>query len=146
MGIRSRLKDTLKGFIRKPATPEPRPPVPRAPRQAPAAPEPAAAAPSPLPPVATPPKASLRKEVPEDKVRRAVLRAKEGTLKKLVELGGEASLGELHDHSEKRFFIAHRSFSNLMEELTEERLVHFDDQSGTTTLLQGGRDWLEVNG
>ena len=142
MGIRSRIKGRLRGLLGQ--APEPAPPS--TPSPVPRAPEPVAE-PTPAPaPVAAPPRAAVvEKEVAEDKVRRAVLRAKKGTLKKLDEMGGEASLAELHDHSERRFFIAHRAFSNLMEELTDQGLVDFDHDTGTTRMLPGGRQWLEIN-
>jgi hypothetical protein len=79
------------------------------------------------------------------KIRRAVLRAKKGTLKFLVDADGTSDLASMHDHSERRYFIAHRGFSNLMEEMTGEGLVDYDHATGVATLLDPGRSWLEAN-
>jgi phosphoribosyl-ATP pyrophosphohydrolase len=70
-----------------------------------------------------------------EKTRKAVL-------KKLAEEGGEAELALLHDYSERRYFIAHKKFSNLMEELVAEELLLFDHGSGMATLTDGGRAYI----
>ena len=80
-----------------------------------------------------------------DKTRKAVLRAKRGSLKFLVANDGVSPLAELHDNSERRYFIAHRAFSRLMEEMTGEGLVDFDHGTGVARLTDAGRTWLEEN-
>ena len=60
-------------------------------------------------------------------------------LAKLAELGGQAPLGDLHDFSERRYFIAHRKFSDLMEGVVAEGLVDFDHAAGVATLTDRGR-------
>lgn len=157
MGIRSRIKGLLgRGRKKAPAADTPKPgevvrqtgrpkPPPERYRttKAPERAAPTAAAP-PAPRITVPKKVP---QTPEqvDKTRRAVLRAKKGTLKYLVDNGGESLLGPMHDHSERRYFIAHRAFSRLMEEVTEEGLVDFDQSTGMATLLDPGRAWLEAN-
>jgi hypothetical protein len=56
----------------------------------------------------------------------------------LVDHGGQANMGDMHDHSEKRYFVAHRGFSRLMEEFTDEELVTYQD--GIVALTDAGRE------
>jgi hypothetical protein len=46
------------------------------------------------------------------------------------ERGRSMSMADMHDHSERRYFIAHRSFSDLMETWIGEGLVTYDPESG----------------
>ena len=63
-----------------------------------------------------------------------------GVLGFVHEQGGRASLRDVHDYSERRYFIAHQSFSRLMEELTDGELLEFDFDSGMATLTTTGRE------
>lgn len=166
MGLRSRIKETVKGLLGKEApsngatapagampstaaTPISSPPRPVA------APTPVATpAPAPLPAPA-PAKAVAAAEAPAEaagtapagkptdpeKIRKHHLKTKAGMLRWLGEQGGSSHMGPMHDHSERRFFVAHRAFSNLMEELTNEGLVTYDSQDGMVVLTDAGRDW-----
>ena len=40
------------------------------------------------------------------------------------------SMADMHDFSERRYFIAHRSFSDLMETWIGEGLVTYDPETG----------------
>ena len=71
-------------------------------------------------------KKDVQKTISEDKVAKHWLKAKKGVLKKAKELGENASLADLHEYSEKRFFIGHQKFSQLMEELVDEELIHYN--------------------
>jgi hypothetical protein len=62
-----------------------------------------------------------------------------GVLSFVAKNGGQASLREMHDHSERRFFVAHQSFSRLMEELTNASFLTYDFDSGVATLTDEGR-------
>jgi hypothetical protein len=73
----------------------------------------------------------------EEKQARHWARTRAGMLKWLVEQGGQASMADMHDRSEKRYFVAHRAFSRLMEEFTGEELVTY--AQGTVTLTAAGR-------
>lgn len=66
-------------------------------------------------------------------------------LRYLAEHGGAVSLSELHDYSERRFFVAHRGFSELMEALVADEVVLWDASSGIATLTDAGRAELEAN-
>ena len=66
-------------------------------------------------------------------------KAQKGVLKKLDELGGTAQMKDLHDFSERRYFIAHRGFSRMMEFYVDEGLIRFDHDAGTCTLTDAGR-------
>ena len=61
-----------------------------------------------------------------------------GVLGFVAENGGTASLREMHDF-ERKYFIAHQSFSRLMEELTDADLLAFDFDTGMATLTDAGR-------
>ncbi len=79
-------------------------------------------------------------------MRKAILRAKKGTLKFVRDAGGTAELADMHDHSERRYFVAHRAFSRLMEEITDEGLLHYDSGTGVSTMTGKGEAWLAENG
>jgi hypothetical protein len=66
----------------------------------------------------------------EEKQKRHWDKTRKGVLKWLDEQGGSASMKDMHDFSERKFFIAHRSFSRLMEELTEDGTVTYDATTG----------------
>jgi len=84
---------------------------------------------------------------PEDaakaaKVAKHFEKTRKAVLKKLAEEGGEAELAVLHDYSERRYFIAHKKFSDLMEGLVAEELLLFDHGTGMATLTDGGRAYI----
>jgi len=64
-------------------------------------------------------------------------------LKNLAESGGAAEMADMHDYSEKKFFIAHQAFSRMMEGFVAEGLIDYDQRSGTATLTERGRAWLQ---
>ena len=66
-------------------------------------------------------------------------RARKGVLKFVLDKGGKASLGEMHQHSESKFFIAHQNFSKMMESFVDEKLVDFDQASQIATLTEAGK-------
>ena len=72
-------------------------------------------------------------------------RTKVALLKLIQKKGGTASLGDLHDLAEKRFFIAHKAFSDLMEEMVAEDIVHYDWSSQEATITQNGIELLETS-
>ena len=115
----------------------PTPAEPAAPR--PARPKrPATPALPPLPQPETPIKVTT-KETPAEKQKKHWERARRGVLRFVLEKGGQATLRELHEHSESTYFIAHVSFSRLMEELTGEKLLDYDHDTATATLTEAGR-------
>lgn len=67
-------------------------------------------------------------------------RARRGVLKFVSDRGGSASLGEIHEFSEKRFLIMHQGFSRLMEGIVSDGLVEFDATSNTATLTRAGQE------
>ena len=169
MGLRSRVKDGLRGSVKRllgrdtpgagetspaghmpatAATPVVAPAVvpaapavvPAAPAMVPAAPPPAAAAHTRAVPKPTPVVSDEEAERKE-KTRKHLLKTKQGMLRWLDQQGGQSPMGPMHDYCERRFFVAHRGFSNLMEELTEGGLVLYEGDSGTVTLTEAGRAW-----
>lgn len=146
------LRDRLKGILGRgakdvpaAATPVvPAPPVaaetaPRstAPAPRPSAPTPTAAPPSPAPSAANTQEPAS--DADEEKQRRHWARTRKGMLGWLVEQGGSASMAAMHERSEKKFFVAHRAFSRLMEEFTEEALVEYTATTGLVVLTEAGR-------
>ena len=149
MGIRSRVKNRLKKLVGGGGTPQPAAssPAPRSrtepERPAPTpAPVPASApAAKPLaPPAKTPEEeqAAAKAAAHMEKTRRAVLRFVE-------EAGGESGLAEMHDYSERRWFVGHKKFSDLMEGLVAEALLDYNGAEGRAALTEAGRQYLEDN-
>lgn len=161
--LRDRLKKAVRSLIGDPVASDPNPVEPLrptapaatpptahvapAPSPAPAAeptpaPAPAAAAapvaapaPAPAPSADTTPKTASAAELA--KQAKHWQRTRKGMLKWLVEQGGEASMADMHAKSEAKYFVAHRSFSRLMEEFTGEELVTY--VGGQVTLTEAGR-------
>jgi hypothetical protein len=90
------------------------------------------------PPQADPPKpapqAATEASPDEEKIKKHREKTRAALLKHLAEKGGSLSLAELHDFSERRYFVAHRAFSTLMEELVEDEAISWDPQAGIVTL------------
>jgi hypothetical protein len=96
----------------------------------PAAPQPQSAANPPVDPVMA---AKAVKHF--EKTRKAVLQF-------VIDQGGVASMGEMHDYSERRYFIAHRKFSDLMEGIVGEGLVDYDEATGEAGITEAGQAYL----
>ena len=70
-------------------------------------------------------------------------RTRRAMLKFVVDQGGTASLADMHDRSERRYFIGHKRFSTLMEGLVDEGLIDFDHATGTAAITAGGGRYIE---
>lgn len=68
-------------------------------------------------------------------------RARKGVVKFVVDQDGKAALGEMHNFSETKFFIGHQNFSKLMESLVDEKLIEFDQSTGTATVTEAGKSF-----
>ena len=75
----------------------------------------------------------------EAKQARHWQRTRKGMLKWLAEQGGTATLADMHTKSESKYFVAHRQFSRLMEEFTEQGLVNYSGATGIVELTEAGR-------
>ena len=160
MGIRSRLKNrvrTLLGRSESGAAPSQQRPSPTtAPKPAAQAATPAAApsaAPPPATPPAEPPTAPATTRTPpaaaaatsessdaEAKAARHFERTRRAVLRFIDEQGGMAGLADMHDYSERKYFIGHRRFSDLMETLLEDALIDYDHGSGEARITDKGRE------
>ena len=80
--------------------------------------------------------------VEDDKIAKHLERTKKGILKFIVKKGGTSSLADMHDHSEKRFFIGHRKFSDLMETMIEEELLDYSWEKQEATITKTGKERL----
>lgn len=78
------------------------------------------------------------------KERMARLKAKKAVLQQLAKLGGEAGMKDLHDFSERRYFVAHKAFSDLMEEYTAQGLIDFDGSTYQCVLTERGTAWVDA--
>lgn len=76
---------------------------------------------------------------PEDRQKQHWDRTRKGILRFVHEHGGKAGLRELHEYSERTFFVAHVGFSRLMEELTDEDLLDYDHDTAVAALTDAGR-------
>jgi hypothetical protein len=63
-------------------------------------------------------------------------------LKLVVSNGGKTSLGQLHDLAEKRYFIAHKAFSDLMEEMVAEELFVYDWSAQQARITEKGQGFI----
>jgi hypothetical protein len=81
------------------------------------------------------------------KFEKIVAKAKLGVLKHVLDTNadGRMSMADMHDHSERRYFIAHRSFSDLMETWIGEGLVTYDAETGAVTVTDAGRAFVDQN-
>lgn len=168
MGIRSRLKNRVRTLLGRSesgaAQPQQRPSPTPAPKPAAPAATPAAAPPvAPTPatptatPTATPPAepqtAPATTQTPpaaaaaatdssdaEAKAARHFERTRRAVLRFIDEQGGVAGLADMHDYSERKYFIGHRRFSDLMETLLEDALIDYDHGSGEARITDKGRE------
>lgn len=90
---------------------------------------------------------STKQELSEQdqKIAKHRTRTKVALLKKTVTLGETASLGDLHDLAEKRYFIAHKAFSDLMEEMVEENLFLYDWGTQVATITDTGKEYIQTH-
>ncbi len=97
------------------------------------------AAPETKPVPAETPAAAKAKESPEDRQRKHWERTRVGLLRFVHESGGRTSLRDLHNHSEKTYFVAHVGFSRMMEELTDQGLLAYDHDTAEASITDAGR-------
>jgi len=74
----------------------------------------------------------------QEKIARHFEKTRKGVLRWLANHGGRAGLAELHDYSERRFFVAHKRFSDLMESLIEDGLITYDHAEGVAEITPDG--------
>ena len=138
MGIRSRLKRLLKrdkGTRIEDTPPPPRPASPPKPKPK-LKPIVLEKPPEPAKPKADPPA--------DDKEARHFEKARRGVLTFVQGEGGVSTLHAMHSYSERRYFIAHKKFSELMEGLVDEGLITYDPAEGEATLLPAGADYVKT--
>ena len=77
-----------------------------------------------------------------DKISRHRRKARLGLLRFVSEHDNCVDLASLHNYSEMRYLIGHKSFSDLMEEMVDDAVLHFDPNEGQAHLTEKGR--LEI--
>lgn len=140
MGIRSRLKHRVRSLLGSP-----RPATPPAPAARAAPPPPGEQVP-PEPPVeatavapAPPPAATEPAAVPADKAAWHFERTRRAVLRFIEDHDDVSDLAAMHDYSERRYFIGHKRFSDLMETLLDEHFIQYDHSTGVARLTERGR-------
>lgn len=126
--------------------PKPLAPLPTIAKATPPSPAELAAAKAPKaakPKAVETPAAAKAKASPEDRQRQHWERTRRGLLRFVHEQGGKVSLRELHEHSEKTFFVAHVGFSRMMEELTDQGLLAYDHDTALAAITDAGRAEME---
>lgn len=141
MGLRSRLREGVSSLLGRgaaPAVPSAAPPAPPRPVAR------TAMAEQPIAKAAAPPPANLSPEEKAklEKVAAHQEKARKGLLKWLVEQGGTTNMADMHDYSERRYFIAHQGFSRLMEGFVADGLVDYDARSGGITITEKAREFV----
>ena len=89
-----------------------------------------------------PPLTPQKKLTSEEKIQRHLLRTKKGLLKFIQKEGGTTDLAALHTHSETRFLIGHQKFSELMENMVDTELIHYDWDSQEAMITEKGVDFI----
>jgi hypothetical protein len=139
MGFRDRIKGRIKKVIggEAPAAPASTPPRPAVARPA--------ASTAPPPPRPAPPPAALSEEerIKQEKAARHLEKTRAGVLRFVAEQGGTASLADMHQHSEMRYFVGHQKFSQMMEGMISEGLLDYNHAEGTGTITPAGRELTE---
>ena len=144
MGLRTRLKERLGGLLgNEPAAPPPTPPRPVARSSTPEAGQAPAAA-RPAPPAAPPKALPPEEQAKQDKIAAHFEKARKGVLKHLAEGGGTMSMADMHDFSERRYFVAHQGFSRMMEGFVAEGLISYNTAIGEATITDSGRSFAGV--
>ena len=140
MGLRTRLKRRVKHFLTGAQTPSSSPQPPSAPASADGRLSEATQAPPPQK-AAPPPTSTAGADTPpaDDKVARHFERTRRAVLRFIDEAGGTASLADMHELSERKYFIGHKRFSDLMETLVDASLIDFDHSRGEAHLTEAGR-------
>ena len=80
----------------------------------------------------------------DEKIAKHRKRTKVALLNLSQKSGGTASLGDLHDLAERRYFIAHKAFSDLMEEMVAEGVFLYDWSAGEATVTELGKEWIDA--
>ena len=81
----------------------------------------------------------------DEKILKHRRRTKVALLKLTDKSDGTAPLGDLHDLAERRYFIAHKAFSDLMEEMVAEGLFLYDWSAGEATITELGKEWIQTD-
>ena len=84
-----------------------------------------------------------RKPISEEKVKKHLLKTRKGVLKFVRDNGGSATLAEMHDYSERRYFVAHKKFSDLMEAMIADEQIDYNAAESVATLTETGKDFVE---
>lgn len=77
------------------------------------------------------------------KIAKHLRRTRKGVLQFIIDAGGSTTLAEMHDHSERRYFVGHKKFSDLMEGMIADDHIDYDGSVGEARITEAGRSWVE---
>lgn len=147
-GLRKKIKRAL-GFVdshqEQRATPQPKSPVVTS-TMTPSESTPVSSAPKPSVPTVESTSAPVDTQPTseqDEKILKHRRRTKIALLKLTAKSNGTAALGDLHDLAERRYFIAHKAFSDLMEEMVAEGVFLYDWSAGEASITELGTQWIE---
>ena len=80
----------------------------------------------------------------DEKQQQFFEKARKGVLQFLMAQGGKLNMGQLHEHSMNKYFIAHQGFSRMMETFVDEGLVEYDYATQDVTLSEIGRKFASL--
>ena len=141
-GLRKKIKQVL-GMV-EPQEQRPSPPPVTPSTVSPSKTEAVSHTPKPTPPKSEAPSSTETQPATEqdEKILKHRRRTKIALLKLTAKTNGTAALGDLHDLAERRYFIAHKAFSDLMEEMVAEGLFLYDWSAGEASITELGTEWI----
>jgi hypothetical protein len=81
--------------------------------------------------------------VDAEKVAKHLARTRIGILKFVVKQGGTSSLADMHSHSERRFFVGHKKFSDMMEAMVDDGLLLYSWEAQEATITDLGKEAIK---
>ena len=81
--------------------------------------------------------------VDPEKVAKHLARTRIGILRFVEKNGGTSGLAEMHDHSERRYFVGHKKFSDLMEAMVEEGVLLYSWETQEATITELGKQAIQ---
>lgn len=78
----------------------------------------------------------------EEKQKAHLQKTRKGLIEFMAGMGGIVNIAELHEYSESTYFVGHKKFSDLMEEMIEDGALEHNDETRDFILTDSGRSEL----
>lgn len=78
----------------------------------------------------------------EEKRLEHLKKTRKGLIEFMAGMGGIVNIKELHDFSESSFFVGHKAFSDLMEDMIGDNELEHDPEKNDFILTDHGRSQL----